>query len=197
MNRIQFIEKYVIWNNSILDIWNWWVWSCIPKIKQPIAKYISKNSKEYIWIEKYEEKYKNNINLWINTVNIDADIIWPKNIFWKFDIVFMGLSFMYCLNLQILLFNIKNHLNENWKLILDVPNLWYFPRIIKYIFLWKYSMANDIYNNYIFDIFSITKLLEKNWFIIEKKYFIRWKKIEYFLPKKYSQFIWIVCKKWK
>lgn len=175
-NRDSIIIDYSK-NKNVLHIWacdspftkekiNWKIWPLL-------YKEINNVCLKQIWIDLDKESIEiiNDKKNWFNkseTIFFDMNKLWELN--FTPDIIVLWEVIEHLMNLEIALSNIKKIMNKDTLLIISTPNSLDINFIINSIF-WFEILHHD--HKVSFSYWTLSNLLEYNWFCIEKAYFTK------------------------
>jgi len=145
MKRFEFIG--LAKNKSVLDIGN--------AGRSDVTDFLMKISKSYYGVDKKR--------------GVNAEKYVHKQ---KVDCVFCGQTFHYLDNPDAFLEVTKKNLKKNGVLLLDVPNIFYFTRLIRYFFTGRYFMMKNKDCKRVYDLHHLKKHLESRGYRIVSSYYI-------------------------
>lgn len=196
--------------SSFIDVWAW-KWKFIDSIKN-----ILKDNTSYSAIELSTNAAKILERKWYKTFNIDISSEEKIDI-WKYDLITCFHVLEHVFLVDNFMLSLKNMLNNDWILVLEIPNLWYW--VSRLLLLFWYTPFQSIENHdkridfWVPGLFR--KKLEKyysaghirwftlKWLVDMMKYYwfdilkIEWHGSNSLLPACLSHNIRIYCKVWK
>lgn len=177
---------------SLLDVGCGGWGSCIPPDSRPLARTLRQRVGVYVGIERDADKAQRLKDMGLDVRCQQAELFSVEQ---KFDVVFLGLTLMYCRDMVAVMKRVGEHLKPGGLVVIDVPNVWYGPRIVKYVLTGDYSMAHDEYNKYLFDKIHLKKFVEESGFRVEEVRYVRGRARERLFPRRFAQFVFISARK--